>query len=85
MDIILSSETKFLWEEDKKETKPFYRSKDWKSAAQRMDKRKKKTGWLDSFYKSCIFILPTPGGELKKRMQAKEKELLEEERNTLLK
>ena len=40
-----------------------------------MDKRKKKTDWLDPFYKSCIFVPPTPGGELKKQMQLKEKEL----------
>ena len=64
-----------ILEADIQGSKPIYRSKEWKSAARWMDKRKKKTNWLGPFYKSCIFVPPTPGGELKKRMQLKEKEL----------
>ena len=38
-----------------------------------MEKEKKKTGWLGPFYKSCVFVPPTPKGELQKRMQLKER------------
>ena len=44
-----------------------------------MDKRNKKSNWLGPFYKSCIFDPSTLGGELKRRMQLKEKELRAEE------
>ena len=64
-----------ILEADNIGSKPIYRSKEWKCAAIGLEKRKKKTNWLGPFYKSCIFVPPTPGGELKKRMQAKEKEL----------
>ena len=40
-----------------------------------MDKRKKKRNWLGNFWKSCIFIPPTPGSQLKKLMQEKEAEM----------
>ena len=40
-----------------------------------MDKRNKKSNWLGPFYKSCIFDPSTLGGELKRRMQLKEKGL----------
>jgi hypothetical protein len=34
-----------------------------------MEKVNKKKNWLGSFWKSCIFVPPTPGSELKKQMQ----------------
>ena len=37
------------------------------------EKNKKK--WLEKFWKSCIFVPPTPGSVLKKEMQKKEEEL----------
>ena len=38
-------------------------------------KRRKKNNWLGPFWKSAIFIPPTPGSELKKQMQAKEEKM----------
>ena len=43
-----------ILEADKMGTKPMYRTKEWKSAARRMEKRTE-SGRLGSFYKSCIF------------------------------
>ena len=40
-----------------------------------LKKRRKKSNWLGSFWKSCIFVPPTPGSQLKKQMQAKEEEM----------
>ena len=37
--------------------------------------RRKKNNWLGPFWKSAIFVPPTPGSELKKQMQAKEEEM----------
>ena len=45
-----------------------------KSEDEWMEKRKKNKSWLGPFWKSCIFVPPTPGSELKKRMQQKEEE-----------
>ena len=39
-----------------------------------MDKKKKKSSWLGS-YKSCIFVPPTPGSELKTKLQSIEKDM----------
>ena len=64
-----------ILEADNIGSKTIYRSKEWKCAARGLEKRKKKTNWLGPFYKSCIFVPPTPSGELKKSMQLKEKEL----------
>ena len=55
--------------------RPVYRPKGWKEAARWLEKRRKKHNWLGKFWKSCIFVPPTPGSELKKQMQAKEEEM----------
>ena len=64
-----------ILEADKAGSRPMYRPKDWEVSSRRMDKQKKKRNWLGSFWKSCIFVPPTPGSELKKRMQEKEEQL----------
>ena len=55
--------------------RPVYRPKGWKESARWLEKRKKKGNWLGPFWKSSIFVPPTPGSELKKQMQAKEEEM----------
>ena len=52
-----------------------YRPKGWKESARWLERRRKKNNWLGTFWKSCIFVPPTPGSELKKQMQAKEEEM----------
>ena len=59
---------------DKEGLRPMYRQKDWRKSARWLDKKRKKKSWLGPFWKSCIFVPPTPGSELKKRMQQKEEE-----------
>ena len=56
-------------------TRPMYRPKEWNVSARRMEKRRKQKNWLGSFWKSCIFVPPTPGSELKKKMQESEEKL----------
>ena len=46
--------------------RPVYRPKGWNESARWLEKRRKKNNWLGSFWKSCIFVPPTPGSELKK-------------------
>ena len=41
---------------DKAGERPLYRPKEWRAAARRMEKRKKKKNWLGPFWKSCIFF-----------------------------
>ena len=60
---------------DRDGTRPMYRPKSWKESARWLEKKRKKSNWLGNFWKSCIFVPPTPGSELKKRMQAKEEEM----------
>ena len=59
---------------EKEGARPMYRKKDWRKSARWLDKKRKKKSWLGTFWKSCIFVPPTPGSELKKRMQQKEEE-----------
>ena len=54
---------------------PIYRLKQWQVSARRLDKQKKKKNWLGNYWKSCIFVPPTPGSVLKKEMQKREEEL----------
>ena len=54
---------------------PSCHPKGWKESARWLEKRKKKSNWLGPFWKSSIFVPPTPGSELKKQMQAKEEEM----------
>ena len=60
---------------EKDEIRPIYRPKGWKESARWLEKRRKKNNWLGKFWKSCIFVPPTPGSELKKQMQSKEEEM----------
>ena len=55
--------------------RPVYRPKGWKECARWLEKRRKNRNWLGEFWKSCIFIPPTPGSQLKKLMQEKEAEM----------
>ena len=54
--------------------RPMYRPKGWQEKERWLAKKRKKTNWLGNFWKSAIFVPPTPGSELKKQMQAKEQE-----------
>ena len=60
---------------EREKIRPVYRPKGWKETDRWLEKRKKKNNWLGTFWKSCIFVPPTPGSELKKQMQSKEEEL----------
>ena len=64
-----------ILEADRNKSKPLDRPKGWKSSARRMDSRTKSQNWLGPNYKSCIFVPPTPGSELKKLLQQKEEEM----------
>ena len=55
--------------------RPVYRPRGWNETARWLAKRRKKNNWLGPFWKSCIFVPPTPGSELKKLMQSKEEEM----------
>ena len=59
---------------DKEGPRPMYRPREWRKSSRWLEKRRKKKSWLGPFWKSCIFVPPTPGSELKKRMQQKEEE-----------
>ena len=63
-----------ILDDAKNGTKPMYKPKGWKNYARWLDRQNKKKTWLGNF-KSCIFVPPTPGSELKKIMQAKEIEM----------
>ena len=63
-----------ILEDERSGHKPIYRSKEWRKSARRMDKKRKKSSWLGS-YKSCIFVPPTPGSELKTKLQSIEKDM----------
>ena len=60
---------------DEAGVRPIYRPNSWEVSARRLEKRKKQKNWLGSFWKSCIFVPPTPGSELQKRMQEREEQL----------
>ena len=55
--------------------RPLYRPKEWRSRDRRIEKIRKKKNWLGTFWKSCIFVPPTPGSELKKMMHEKEEKM----------
>ena len=63
--------------------RPVYRPKGWKESARWLEKRRKKKDWLGNFWKSCIFVPPTPGSQLKKLMQKKEEEMRAGGRETI--
>ena len=63
-----------ILEDDKNQIKPIYISKEWEISARRMDRKTKKKSWPGS-YKSYIFVPPTPGSELRNKMQLVEKEM----------
>ena len=60
--------------------RPMYRPKGWNETSRWLAKRRKKKNWLGPFWKSAIFVPPTPGSELKKQMQAEEEEMRAGER-----
>ena len=64
-----------ILEAERDGVRPVHRPKGWKESARWLEKKRKKNNWLGSFWKSCIFVPPTTGSELKKRMQDKEEEL----------
>ena len=51
---------------DKSGQRPLYRPKKWKAGARRMEKQKRKKNWLGVFWKSCVFVPPTPRSRLKR-------------------
>ena len=63
-----------ILEEDKNGNKPMYRIKQWRKDSRRLEKQRKKKSWLGT-YKDCMFVPPTPGGGLRKQLQAKEIEM----------
>ena len=64
-----------ILEADRLGKRPLYRLKQWRAAARRLEKQQKQKNWLGDFWKSCIFVPPTPGSWLKKEMQRKEEDL----------
>ena len=64
-----------ILEADRLGDKPLYRSKEWRKSSRWMESKRKAKNWLGSNYKSCIFVPPTPGSELQKRMQKTELEM----------
>ena len=63
-----------ILEADRAGERPLYRRKGWNRAARWMEVQKRKKTWLGD-YKLCIFVPPTPNSELKKALQAKEREM----------
>ena len=64
-----------ILEADRNKIKPLYRPKGWNRSARRLESRNKSQNWLGPKYKSCIFVPPTPGSELKQLLQQKEVEM----------
>ena len=64
-----------ILEAEKSGVKPMYRMKKWQSSARWLEKRRKSRCWLGETFKSCIFVPPTPGSELRNLMQRKEEEM----------
>ena len=63
-----------ILEADQKGGRPIFWKKEWRRAARWIGGQKRKKSWLVE-YKSCIFIPPTTNSNLKKALQAKEKEM----------
>ena len=63
-----------ILETDKSGDKPLYRTKEWRSSASWLEKKKKRKSrcWLGETFKSCVFVPPTPDSELRNLMQRKE-------------
>ena len=57
-----------ILEADRLGEKPLYRTKGWRKSSRWLERKR-------SNYKSCIFVPPTPGSELQKRMQKVEQEM----------
>ena len=66
-----------IYEDDVEGRKLLYRTREWRKSSTGMEAQKlrksKSKRWLGGDYKSCIFVPPTPGSELCKLMQEKEK------------
>ena len=66
--------------DDQTGTKPMFRSRSWNFEERSRKKLEKRHNWWNSKnskvkYKSVIFVTPTPGGELIKELETREKEL----------
>ena len=67
-------------DDDKKNIKPMYRSREWNAEERQLSKSKKKCNWWNTKnskiqYKSVLFVTPTPGEVLAKQLQKREEEL----------
>ena len=63
-------------ENDRKGIKPLFRDRTWKSEERRTEKQNKKRNWFrteNNKYKSVLFVPPTPGSQLAKELQSREK------------
>lgn len=79
LDSILKAFEKMV-DDDLKNIKPLYRSKDWNAEERAILKSKKKLNWWNTDksqtkYTSVLFVTPTPGGVLAKALQKREEEL----------
>ena len=79
LDSILKAFEKMV-DDDLKNIKPLYRSKNWNAEERAILKSKKKLNWWNTDksqtkYTSVLFVTPTPGGVLAKALQKREEEL----------
>ena len=66
--------------DDKSGIKPMYRDRNWNAEERKKKKSEKKLDWWNSKnakikYASVVFVTPTPGGELVKELEQREKEI----------
>ena len=68
-----------MQKEDKKGTKPVYRSRNWNREERDKAKYAKKKNWYNKdgtqSYNTVLFVETTPGGELAKKLRAREAEI----------
>ena len=65
-----------MLEDDRKNIKPLFRSRDWNKAEREAMKKNKKLHWYRSEeskvqYKSVLFVPPTPGGNSSQTVKGK--------------
>ena len=71
---------KKMEEDDRRNIKPMYRSREWQAEERQQSKSRKMANWWNSEkskiqYTSVLFVTPTPGGVLVKDLQKREAEL----------
>ena len=69
-----------ILEQDKKGIKPLYRPRNWNAEDRKAQKLNRKSNWWNAAkakvqYKTVLFVTPTPGEILLKRLQKREAEL----------